>query len=311
VPAILATRTMERQRDRTLTMMVIPLMTCSARLPVYTLIIATLFPPSKMFGVLPVQGLLMIAMYVFSTLTALVAAMVLSRTLFKGPAVPLILELPPYRMPHVPSVVRMMCLRTRSFLESAGTVILVCTIVLWALLSFPRRTEHAAGFGADRANVEASGAPAVERAERIAAIDRAEMERCAELRGRLGYAIEPAIDILRIRLEDRSRRSAPAAARSSSARWASSTASEARPTRNRPRCGEDPTETHADGRPVLAARRTSLMIFFSLACQYINARGGAARDEIVALAGFPVRVRARSPGSRASSCTRRRWLGPG
>ena len=71
-------------------MMVIPLMTCSARLPVYTLIIATLFPPSSVFGIVPVQGLLMVAMYVFSTITALVAATVLSRTLFKAPAVPLI-----------------------------------------------------------------------------------------------------------------------------------------------------------------------------------------------------------------------------
>src|SRR5678815_344617 len=143
VPAILATRTMERQRDRTLTMMVIPLMTCSARLPVYTLIIGTLFPPSRVFGFVPVQGLLMIGMYLFSTLTALVAATVLSRTLFKGPPVPLILELPPYRLPHWPSVVRMMWTRSRSFLESAGTVILVCTIVLWALLSFPRSTARA------------------------------------------------------------------------------------------------------------------------------------------------------------------------
>ena len=74
IPAILATRTMESRRDRLLTMMVIPLMTCSARLPVYTLVIGALFPPSKVFGVMPVQGLLMVAMYVFSTATALAAA---------------------------------------------------------------------------------------------------------------------------------------------------------------------------------------------------------------------------------------------
>jgi ferrous iron transport protein B len=102
VPAILATRTMERRRDRVLTMMVVPLMTCSARLPVYTLILAALFPPTRLFGFVPVQGLLMAAMYVFSTLTTLAVAFVLGRTLFKGPRIPLILELPPYRLPHLP-----------------------------------------------------------------------------------------------------------------------------------------------------------------------------------------------------------------
>jgi ferrous iron transport protein B len=83
VPAIMATRTMERQRDRLLTMMVIPLMSCSARLPVYGLIIGALFPAAHLWGFMPVQGLLMIGMYLFSTLTTLVATAVLSRTLFR------------------------------------------------------------------------------------------------------------------------------------------------------------------------------------------------------------------------------------
>src|SRR5690606_35427509 len=83
IPAILATRTMERPRDRLLTMMVVPLMTCSAQLPVYTLIIAALFPPDHWFGV-PVQGLLMVAMYLFSTVIALLAAGVLGRTVIRG-----------------------------------------------------------------------------------------------------------------------------------------------------------------------------------------------------------------------------------
>ena len=141
IPAIMATRTMERRRDRLLTMMVIPLMTCSARLPVYTLVIAALFPPSQVFGFVPVQGLLMVAMYVFSTLTALGAAGVLGRTVLRGPRVPLILELPPYRMPMLRSVLQMMWQRSRLFLSEAGTVILTCTVVLWALLSYPKLPE--------------------------------------------------------------------------------------------------------------------------------------------------------------------------
>ena len=142
VPAILATRTMERRRDRLLTMMVIPLMTCSARLPVYTLIIAALFPPMRVFGWVPVQGLLMVAMYLFSILITLVAAGVLGRTVIKGRRVPLILELPPYRMPSMRGTLRMMWERSTAFLKEAGTVILACTIVLWALLSFPKPPAH-------------------------------------------------------------------------------------------------------------------------------------------------------------------------
>jgi ferrous iron transport protein B len=90
---------MERKRDRLLTMLVIPLMTCSARLPVYTLIIAALIPPAFVFGWLPVQGLLMVAMYVLAIGLTLLSAAVLGRTLVRGRRVPLILELPPYRLP--------------------------------------------------------------------------------------------------------------------------------------------------------------------------------------------------------------------
>ncbi|HZJ69569.1 MAG TPA: ferrous iron transporter B, partial [Planctomycetota bacterium] len=143
IPAIMATRTMERRRDRLLTMMVIPIMTCSARLPVYTLIIGALFPArgepgGTVAGFLSLQALLMVAMYLFSTVMALGAAAVLGRVLFKGGAAPLLLELPPYRLPHPLSVLRMMWERSRLFVSEAGTVILVCSIALWVLLAFPR-----------------------------------------------------------------------------------------------------------------------------------------------------------------------------
>ncbi len=170
VPAILATRTMERQRDRLLTMMVIPLMTCSARLPVYTLIIAALFPP--VYGWVPVQGLLMVAMYVFSIVITLLAAAVLGRTVIQGEHVPLILELPPYRLPDPRSTVRMMFERAGVFLREAGTVILVCTMVLWVLLSFPRAPAHPPGEPA-----EATRQHTLENS----------------YGGRLGHAIEPAL----------------------------------------------------------------------------------------------------------------------
>lgn len=141
VPAILSTRTLERRRDRLLTMMVVPLMTCSARLPVYSLIIAALFPVET-FG-LPVQGLLLLGMYLFSLLTALLAAFVLSRTVLRGPTVPLLLELPAYRMPRVKPLLRLVQRRAGQFLQEAGGTILVATVILWGLLSFPRPSEDA------------------------------------------------------------------------------------------------------------------------------------------------------------------------
>ena len=180
VPAILATRTMERQRDRLLTMLVVPLMSCSARLPVYTLIIAALFPPDRLFGLVPTQGLLMVGMYLFSTAVALAAAGVLSRTVLKGPRVPLILELPPLRAPSPGSVLRLMWSRSRVFLTDAGTVILVCTVALWALLKFPSLPPPE------------PEPPAIEltHAQQVAH-QAAALEFSAA--GRMGKAIEPAI----------------------------------------------------------------------------------------------------------------------
>ena len=192
VPAILATRTMERQRDRLLTMLVVPLMTCSARLPVYTLIIGALFPPSRVFGWLPVQGLLMIAMYLFSTVITLLAAGVLGRTAVKGRRMPLILELPPYRLPSLSGTLKMMFQRAGMFLKEAGTGILIFTVLLWGLLSFPRPMDHgetalpaAAIHQRMPAGNEALHAPTT-ASERPTAIEQS-------YGGRLGKAIEPVL----------------------------------------------------------------------------------------------------------------------
>jgi len=190
VPAILATRTMERQRDRLLTMLVIPLMTCSARLPVYTLIIATLFPPSHLFGWLPVQGLLMVAMYVFAIVTTLLTALVLGRTAVKGRRVPLVLELPPYRLPSLKLTLRSMLERGQVFLKEAGTVILACTIALWALLAFPRPDTSATGSPRDSSGEARPNAPHAPHGEAPSALEAEERIR-QSYGGRLGRAIEP------------------------------------------------------------------------------------------------------------------------
>lgn len=186
IPAVMATRTMESQRDRLLTMMVVPLMSCSARLPVYSLLIAALFPPDIKVGPFAVSAFLMVAMYLFSTVMALIAAAVIGRTVLKGKRIPLLLEMPPYRLPDIRSVLRMMAERARVFVTEAGTVIMACTLVLWGLLSFPR--EHVVLFE------EAAPAPTLSQAA------DAELESQAQLTqswgGRLGQWIEPAIEPL-------------------------------------------------------------------------------------------------------------------
>lgn len=189
VPAIMATRTMERQRDRLLTMMVVPLMTCSARLPVYTLIIGALFSPEATWFGIPVQGGLMVAMYLFSVIVALAAAFVLSKVLLPASSSALILELPPYRLPRLIDVLRMMWQRARSFLTEAGTVILACSIVLWFLLSFPRVDAGAERDGTPESDLVVAPRVLEQRGE----TDEASAQIRNSYGGRLGQAIEPVI----------------------------------------------------------------------------------------------------------------------
>ncbi len=192
VPAIMATRTMERQRDRTLTMLVIPLMTCSARLPVYTLVIAAMFPAGAAVGVSS-KSLIMVGMYGFSVITALAAAWILGRTVrpLKAKRLPFVIELPPYRVPRVRDVLRMMWSKTRLFLTEAGTVILACTIALWALLYFPR--ERPAGAPDYRTAIAAAEAAGDEDAAKALATARDTALLEGSYGARLGKAIEPVI----------------------------------------------------------------------------------------------------------------------
>lgn len=207
IPAIMATRTMERRRDRMLTMMVVPIMTCSARLPVYTLIIAALYPASDepggtVLGVFSLQALLMVAMYLFSTVVALLAAAVMGRVLFRGGPAPLLLELPPYRLPHPTSVLRMMWERARLFVSEAGTVILTCTVVLWILLSFPRIEEYSRDYEGEAAVITERATLEVHPegwlSEQLAVLEKAqESEQLrATYGGQLGRSIEPLISPL-------------------------------------------------------------------------------------------------------------------
>lgn len=181
IPAIMGTRTMERQKDRLLTMLVVPLMSCSARLPVYSLIIVALFPASYVLGIIPTQGLLMVSMYLFSTLMSLLAAWFLGRTAVKARRVPLILELPRYRLPKLSGIARMAGERALDFLREAGTIILACTMALWVLLSFPKQDLDA--------TAPAAGAVTSTAAQHASPIE-------VSYGGRLGKALEPVLEPL-------------------------------------------------------------------------------------------------------------------
>ena len=185
VPAITATRTMERRRDRILTMLVVPLMTCSARLPVYTLIIGALIPAPRF-----TQAMLMVGMYAFSASTSLAAAWVMSKTVkpLKAKRLPFIIELPPYRFPNLRAVLRAMYSKSSMFLREAGTVILACSIALWALIYFPRALPAGSpDYAALIAHAPDDDAKAQLAAEAQAA------HLAASYAGRIGHAIEPAI----------------------------------------------------------------------------------------------------------------------
>jgi ferrous iron transport protein B len=190
VPAIMATRTMERRRDRLLTMMVVPLTTCSARLPVYTLIIASLFPSDRVLGILPTRGLLMVFMYAFGIVMALLAALVLSHAIkpLRARHLPFVIELPPYRLPRLKDVLHMMWERSRLFLTEAGKVIVVCSIALWVLTAFPRQpAQPSRDYPAETARAPSDEA-------RAALVQAHEAERIQQsYAGRLGHAIEPVI----------------------------------------------------------------------------------------------------------------------
>lgn len=130
VPAIMATRTLRSSSDRILTMLIIPFMSCSARLPVYVLFITAFFPENP--------GLILSAIYFTGILLAFLTAQLLSRTIFKNKETPFVLELPPYRIPTVKNIVIHMWDKARQYLQKIGGVILIGVVIIWALGYFPR-----------------------------------------------------------------------------------------------------------------------------------------------------------------------------
>lgn len=140
VPGIMATRTIPAPRQRLVTILVAPLMTCSARLPVYALLIGAFVPASQVLGPIGLQGLVLLGLYLAGSLGALVAAGLLNRFLLKGESIPFYLELPPYRVPPLRLVASQVWSAASAFLKRAGTIIMAASIVLFGLLNFPQVT---------------------------------------------------------------------------------------------------------------------------------------------------------------------------
>ncbi|MEZ5788289.1 MAG: ferrous iron transporter B [Xanthobacteraceae bacterium] len=146
IPGIMATRVIDSRRDRLTTILVAPLMTCSARIPVYVLIIAAFIPDRKVFGWIGLQGLVMFGLYAIGIASALAVSFVAKRLFWRGAeAEPFMLELPDYKMPRPRNIALALLNRARAFLERAGTIILSMMVVIWFLASFPRPPAGAEG----------------------------------------------------------------------------------------------------------------------------------------------------------------------
>jgi ferrous iron transport protein B len=191
IPAILSTRVIEDRRDRLITILIAPLMTCSARIPVYTMVIALLFPDRPLMAALTFTGA-----YGLGIVAALLAAFVMKRTILPGETRPLVLELPNYRLPSVRTAFLHMYDQAHVFVRQAGTLILVISLLLWVLATYPKSDTppHIAQMRDQAAQLEAAG----QTDEAAALADQAdhgeEQHALAHsIAGRAGRLIEPVL----------------------------------------------------------------------------------------------------------------------
>ncbi|MDG3002734.1 ferrous iron transport protein B [Paludisphaera mucosa] len=206
IPGVMATRVIENRRDRLTTILIAPLMSCSARLPVYTLMIGAFIPKrAYLGGWLQLQGLTMLAMYLVGVVVAALVALLLKRTFLRSATPVFLMEMPAYQWPSPIVVARRMLERGWDFLYNAGTIIFAVSIVMWGLLYYPRLSEaDLAPMLAGKAQVEreletaraandAAGAEALEASVREAENHIAGAQERQSLLGRMGRFIEPVV----------------------------------------------------------------------------------------------------------------------
>jgi len=188
VPAIMATRTLDNKKDRILTMIITPFMSCSARLPVYVLLISAIFPAN--------QGLVLFSIYLIGVLIAVITALIMKRIVFAKKEVPFVMELPPYRIPTLRNTSLHMWHKGQQYLKKMGNVILLASILIWALGYFPRNISYSTNYDAQIQTLQSSSK--LSNIEKESQVKKLEVEKESERQehtyiGKLGHFIEPAI----------------------------------------------------------------------------------------------------------------------
>jgi len=185
VPAIMATRIIESRRDRLITMLITPFMSCSARLPVYILFISAFFPKN--------QGLVLFFLYMLGALFAILSALFLKRVFFREAEIPFVMELPPYRIPTIRSVLKHVWFRTGLYFKKIGGIILIASVIVWVLSNFPRNFSH--DYSGEIAAIQKSGMTASKADE---SVNRIISERKREMHsnsfiGIIGKSLDPVM----------------------------------------------------------------------------------------------------------------------
>ena len=283
IPAVMATRTIESRRDRLITMLTLPMISCSARLPVFALVTAVVFAgDARVFGVMSAGAAVLFSMYALSVGATLGAAAVLRRTVLKGPRLPLVLELPPYRVPLWSNVTLVTWRGVRKFLVDAGTIILTMTIILWALLSYPRDPDIAERYERMRADVEATVTDPEARAEQLDLLAGREAGESLEysIAGRVGQMFEPTMEPLGFDWRIGVGILGAFAAREVFVSTLGIVFGIADADEESQSLRTSLQEaTHADGSPLMTPLAgVSLMVFFVLACQCMSTIGVVRRE---------------------------------
>ena len=189
VPAVMSTRTLENRKDRILTMLIIPFMSCSARLPVYVLFISAFF--------VAYQGLVLLSIYLIGVLLAILVAMIFKKTIFRGQDQPFVMELPPYRLPTIRNVTIHMWDKAVQYLKKMGTFILIASILIWALGYFPRNVNYSINYDQKISEIQSNkNIPNEVKYELIKELQlNKETERMEKSYiGQMGHLIQPIIE---------------------------------------------------------------------------------------------------------------------
>ncbi|PLX12033.1 MAG: ferrous iron transport protein B, partial [Marinilabiliales bacterium] len=185
VPAIMATRTIENRQNRILTMLINPFMSCSARLPVYVLIISAVFVNRP--------GLILFSIYMIGIAVAAIVAIVFKKTIFKSKEVPFVMELPPYRIPTLKNLTRHMWFKAAQYLKKMGGVILVASIIIWALGYYPRDIEYSFNYDQQITEITKENLPNKDELIDNILVQKTSEEQVKSYIGRIGKFIEPVI----------------------------------------------------------------------------------------------------------------------